>query len=441
MNVEAGKPISIGICGLGTVGAGTLALLKDNADEIRMRLGSDLVVNRIATRTLEGKDLEGVANTSTDVFDVVNDESIDIVIEAIGGYDPALEVIKQALANKKHVVTANKALIAEHGNELFEIANQNKVVLAYESSVAGGIPIIKALREGLAANKINWLAGIINGTGNFIMTEMASKQRQFGDVLTEAQKLGYAEADPSFDVEGIDAAHKLTIMGSIAFGIPLQFDKTYTEGISQITPEDISYADELGYCIKHLGIARRSEKGIEMRVHPTLLSKSRLLANVNGVGNAILIHGNKVGATLYSGPGAGAEATASAVVADLIDLARHIQSGAQSSVYPALGYRDMHEQISVVDIEAIEAEYYLRIPAVDRVGVMAKISNILQEHDISIEAVIQKEAISETVPIIILTHSAEEKRLNQAIAAIEALDDVAGTINRIRVEPFHGEAE
>ena len=440
MSEVANKTLNIGICGLGTVGAGTLALLTDNGDEIRRRLGSDIKVTRIATRTLDGKDLHGIETVSTDVFDVVNDADIDILIETIGGYDPALEVIKQALSNGKHVVTANKALIAEHGNELFEIAQHNNVVLAYESSVAGGIPIIKALREGLAANNINWLAGIINGTGNFIMTEMASKQRQFEDVLAEAQKLGYAEADPTFDVEGIDAAHKLTIMGSIAFGIPLQFGKTYTEVINHITAEDISYADELGYCIKHLGIARRSRKGIEMRVHPTLLTKSRLLASVGGVGNAILVHGNKVGATLYNGAGAGAEATASAVVADLMDLSRHLNSGAQVPVYPALGYWEMDEEIPVVDIEDIEAEYYLRIPAVDRVGVMAKISSILQDHDISIEAVIQKEAISETIPIIILTHTAEEKQLNQAIAAIEVLDDVTGKINRIRVEPFHGEA-
>ena len=440
MSEVVNKTLNIGICGLGTVGAGTLALLTDNGDEIRRRLGSDIKVARIATRTLDGKDLHRIEAVSTDVFDVVNDAEIDILIETIGGYDPALEVIKQALSNGKHVVTANKALIAEHGNELFEIAQHNKVVLAYESSVAGGIPIIKALREGLAANSINWLAGIINGTGNFIMTEMASKQRQFEDVLAEAQNLGYAEADPTFDVEGIDAAHKLTIMGSIAFGIPLQFGKTYTEGINHITAEDISYADELGYCIKHLGIARRSRKGIEMRVHPTLLTKSRLLASVGGVGNAILVHGNKVGATLYNGAGAGAEATASAVVADLMDLSRHLNSGAQVPVYPALGYWEMDEEIPVVDIEDIEAEYYLRIPAVDRVGVMAKISSILQDHDISIEAVIQKEAISETIPIIILTHTAEEKQLNQAIAAIEVLDDVTGKINRIRVEPFHGEA-
>jgi homoserine dehydrogenase len=432
--------LNIGICGLGTVGGGTLALLQDNADELRLRLGAELKVVRVATRTINPDKLRGIKNYSTDPFDVVNDDSVDVVVESIGGIDPALEVIRQALSNGKHVVTANKALVAEHGNELFQLADQNKVALAFESSVAGGIPIIKALREGLAANKINWLAGIINGTGNFIMSEMTSKQRKFEEVLAEAQELGYAEADPTFDVEGIDAAHKLTIMGSIAFGIPLQFDKTYTEGISQITPEDISYAGELGYCIKHLGIARRSEKGVEMRVHPTLLSKSRLLANVNGVGNAILVHGNAVGATLYIGPGAGAEATASAVVADLIDLGRHIQSGVTAPVYPSLGYREMHNDVAVVEIDDINAEYYLRIPAMDRVGVMAKISSILQSHNISIEAVIQKEAISETVPIIILTHTAEERQLNKAIDAIEALEDVAGKVSRIRVEPFHGEA-
>ena len=440
MNNGNRKGLNIAICGLGTVGGGTLALLQKNAEELRLRLGAELKVTRIATRTLDPKKLSGIENLSNDPLDAVNDESIDVVIETIGGVDPALEVIRQALVNGKHIVTANKALIAEYGNELFQLAQENNVTLAFESSVAGGIPIIKALREGLAANKIDWLAGIINGTGNFIMSEMTSKKRKFDEVLMEAQELGYAEADPTFDVEGIDAAHKLTILGSIAFGIPLQFNKTYTEGISQITPEDISYADELGYCIKHLGIARRSEKGVEMRVHPTLLSKSRLLANSNGVGNAILVHGNAVGATLYNGPGAGAEATASAVVADLVDLCRHIQSGATSPVYPPLGYREMHSDVSVVDIADINAEYYLRIPAMGRVGVMARISSILQAHNISIEAVIQKEAMSETVPIIILTHSAEERQLNKAIDAIEALEDIAGKINRIRVEPFHGEA-
>ncbi len=438
--------LSVGICGLGTVGTGTLLLLQDNADEIAKRLDRAIAVSHVATRTLDAERsalLEkcGVPNSSTDPFAVVNDPQVQIVVETMGGYEPAFDVVKQALANGKHVVTANKALIAERGNELFPLAQANNVSLAFESSVAGGIPIIKALREGLAANQIDWLAGIINGTGNFIMTEMAARQTPFGDVLRRAQELGYAEADPSFDVEGIDAAHKLTIMGAIAFGIPLQFDKTYTEGISCITPDDISYADELGYSIKHLGIARRTEKGIEMRVHPTLLSKSRLLANVNGVGNAILVHGNAVGATLYSGPGAGAEATASAVVADLIDIGRQLSAGVHEPVYPALGYREMRDDLPVLAIDEIEAEYYLRIPALDKVGVLAKISSILQQHDISIEAVIQKEAISEIIPIVILTHRAAEKQLNHAISAIEALDDVSGSINRIRVEPFHGEAD
>ena len=443
---QSSASLKIGICGLGTVGVGTLALLQDNSAEIALRLGQAIEVVHAATRTLDKERralLEscGVQQSGTDPFAVVNDPQVQIVVETMGGFDPAFEVVKQALSNGKHVVTANKALLAERGNELFPIAEANNVILAFESSVAGGIPIIKALREGLAANQIDWLAGIINGTANFIMTEMAAKQRDFADVLKQAQELGYAEADPTFDVEGIDAAHKLTIMGSIAFGIPLSFDKTYTEGISNITPEDISYASDLGYCIKHLGIARKTAKGVEMRVHPTLLSKSRLLANVNGVGNAILVHGNAVGATLYSGPGAGAAATASAVVADLIDIGRQLASGSDTPVYPALGYRTLRDDLPILSVEDIESEYYLRIPAVDKIGVMAKITRILQEHEISIEAVIQKEALSEFVPIIILTHRAAEKQLNHAISALEALDDVVGSINRIRVEPFHGETD
>ena len=438
MSNDSSPDFKIGICGLGTVGGGTLNLLEENADEISMRLGRTITVSHVATRTPKPELTASVANTSNDPFTVVNDPEVQLVVETMGGYEPAFEVIKQALANGKHVVTANKALIAERGNELFEVAEANKVCLAFESSVAGGIPIIKALREGLAANKINWLAGIINGTGNFILTEMTQKSRQFDDVLKQAQELGYAEADPTFDVEGIDAAHKLTIMGSIAFGIPLQFDKTYTEGISHITPEDIDYADELGYRIKHLGIARLSEKGVEMRVHPTLLSKSRLLARVNGVGNAVLVHGNAVGSTLYSGPGAGAGPTASSVVADIIDIARQAESAVQKPVYPGLGYLQTHEGLQVLPITEIETEYYLRIPAVDKVGVMAKISNVLVSQDISIDAVIQKEPTSESVPIVILTHDVVERKLNDAIEALEALDEVTGKITRIRVEAFHG---
>lgn len=438
MSAKSVKAIRIGICGLGTVGGGTLALINSNKDEISRRLGISVEVVHVASRSFEPADAPGILRTGTDPFAVINDPDVDVVVETIGGFDPAFELVKQALANGKHVVTANKALIAERGTELFAVAEQNNVALAYESSVAGGIPIIKALREGLAANEIEWLAGIINGTGNFILTEMAMRRSEFHQVLRQAQELGYAEADPTFDVEGIDAAHKLTILAAIAFGIPLQFSKTYTEGISHITPDDISYAKELGYRIKHLGIARRTAKGIEMRVHPTLIPRKQLLANVNGAGNAILVRGNAVGSTLYSGPGAGAKPTASAVVADIMDIARQMLAGGKRPLLPALGYSKLQNNIEVLDIEAIESEYYLRIPVLDKVGVMARISNVLLEHDISIDAVIQKEAVSASVPIVILTHLAEERQLNKALRAIEALPDVNGPINRIRVEPFNG---
>jgi len=439
LNSSAANSLKLGICGLGTVGGGTLALLENNGAEISLRTGLPIEVIAVASRSLQPGSLPHIANTGTDPFAVANDPDVDVVIETIGGFDPAFEVVKQALSNGKHVITANKALIAERGGELISIAATNNVILAFESAVAGGIPIIKALREGLAANKINWLAGIINGTGNFILSEMAAKQRQFVDVLLEAQELGYAEADPTFDVEGIDAAHKLTIMASIAFGIPLQFGKTYIEGISQVSPEDIIYAKELGYTIKHLGIARLLEAGVEIRVHPTLISNENLLASVNGVSNAILVNGNAVGSTLYSGPGAGAEATASSVVADVIDIARYQTAGMEKPVIPALGYLKHHENIPVLKIENIRSEYYLRIFAKDKVGVMANISSILQRHEISIEAVIQKEAVSENVPIVILTHNTLEKQLNGAIAEIEQLDDVSESIARIRLEAFDDE--
>jgi len=438
VNSESAKCIKVGICGFGTVGGGSYNLLQANGEEITRRVGCAIDIVRIASRSISSGDFNSAVNISNDPFDVVNDPEVDIVIETIGGFDPAFEVVRQALVNGKHVVTANKALIAERGNELFTVAQENAVTLAYESSVAGGIPIIKALREGLSANKIDWLAGIINGTGNFILTEMADKQRQFADVLTEAQQLGYAEADPTFDVEGIDAAHKLTIMASIAFGIPLQFDKTYTEGISRITPQDIGFAKQLGYRVKHLGIARRIDNGVEMRVHPTLIPRKRLLASVDGVGNAVLVHGNAVGSTLYNGPGAGAGATASSVIADVIDIARQKLAGLSEPLLPALGYLSVHDDLEVVSIEEIVTEYYLRIPVNDVVGVLAKISSILQGFDISIEAVIQKELDSKTVPIVILTHKAIEKKLNLAIAAIEALEDVSGEVMRIRVETFEG---
>ena len=439
MNSSAANSLKLGICGLGTVGGGTLALLENNGAEISLRTGLPIEVIAVASRSLQLGSLPHIANTGTDPFVVADDPDVDVVIETMGGFDPAFEVVKQALNNGKHVITANKALIAERGGELISIAATNNVILAFESAVAGGIPIIKALREGLAANKINWLAGIINGTGNFILSEMAAKQRQFADVLVEAQELGYAEADPTFDVEGIDAAHKLTIMASIAFGIPLQFEKTYTEGISQVSPEDIIYAKELGYTIKHLGIARLLEAGVEIRVHPTLIANKNLLASVNGVSNAILVNGNAVGSTLYSGPGAGAEATASSVVADVIDIARYQAAGMEKSAIPALGYLKHHKNVPVLKIEDIHSEYYLRIFVKDKVGVMANISSILQRHEISIEGVIQKEAVSENVPIVILTHNTLEKQLNGAIAEIEQLEDVIESIGRIRLEAFDDE--
>jgi homoserine dehydrogenase len=433
---ETPKKFNVGICGLGTVGCGTLALIQGNSEELCRKLGRNLQVTHVATRTpRDDINLDGI-KVSGDIFDVVTDPDVDVVVETIGGFDPALDLVLQAVENGKHVVTANKALIAVHGNQIFAKAQEKNVTVAYESSVAGGIPIIKALREGLAANKIDWLAGIINGTGNFILTEMAAKQRQFEDVLIEAQELGYAEADPTFDVEGIDAAHKLTIMASVAFGIPLQFEKTYTEGISQITPEDVVYAKELGYHIKHLGIAQNSAKGVEMRVHPTLISSNDMIANVDGVGNAILVHGNAVGATLYCGPGAGAEATASSVVADIMDIARLDSLDASAFAVPALGFRNPYTDAQIMDIEDISSEYYLRIQVQDKVGVMARITSVLQDCGISIEAVIQKEAVSETLPIVLLTHKVAEKDMNKAIQLLEGLSEVSGQIARIRVAPF-----
>jgi homoserine dehydrogenase len=427
------------------VGGGTYRLLSENRDEISRRLGRDLEICHLASRTPKPEYQSTGIPFSTDVFAVVDDPQVDVVVETIGGFDPARQLVRRAVENRKHVVTANKALIALHGNELFELARQNAVEIAYESAVAGGIPIIKALREGLAANSIQWLAGIINGTGNFILTEMAQKQRSFVDVLEEAQALGYAEADPTFDVEGIDAAHKLTILASIAFGIPLQFDKTYTEGISGITIDDVKFAKELGYVIKHLGIAQRGERGVEMRVHPTLISDKRLLAHVNGVMNAVLVKGNSVGATLYYGAGAGAEATASAVVADIMDIARTSfgpQGAKSGSGLPSLAFKQLNEAVAILPIDAIETAYYLRIQARDKVGVMAKISSVLQAFQINIEAVIQKEPESHgvsQVPVVILTDTVRESQINLAIQELENLEEVTGRITRIRVEELDSE--
>jgi len=431
------KPISIGICGLGTVGYGSFTVLAKNSAEISRRSGLEIVVSHIATRRIkEGQDV-GDVKVSADVFAVAEDPDVNIVLELIGGYDTARELVLRAIANGKHVVTANKALIAVHGNEIFSAAKQNNVVVAYEAAVAGGIPIIKAIREGLSANHIQWLAGIINGTGNFILTEMKENSSEFSAVLKQAQDLGYAEADPTFDVEGIDAAHKLTILASIAFGIPLQFDKAYTEGISKVTIEDIRYAGELGYRIKHLGIARKSEKGIELRVHPTLISQDNLIANVNGVMNAVMVQGDAVGPTLFYGAGAGAQPTASAVVADVIDVARTLSH--PENTIPALAFqKGSLSDIPVLPISEIISEYYLRIMARDKAGVLADITEILGDFSINIEAVIQKEPrdhdAHQLLSVIILTDEIQESIMDEAIEKIEALEAVGGKVARIRMD-------
>jgi homoserine dehydrogenase len=431
------KPISIGICGLGTVGYGSFTVLAKNSAEISRRSGLEIVVSHIATRRIkEGQDV-GDVKVSADVFAVAEDPDVNIVLELIGGYDTARELVLRAIANGKHVVTANKALIAVHGNEIFSAAKQNNVVVAYEAAVAGGIPIIKAIREGLSANHIQWLAGIINGTGNFILTEMKENSSEFSAVLKQAQDLGYAEADPTFDVEGIDAAHKLTILASIAFGIPLQFDKAYTEGISKVTIEDIRYAGELGYRIKHLGIARKSEKGIELRVHPTLISQDNLIANVNGVMNAVMVQGDAVGPTLFYGAGAGAQPTASAVVADVIDVARTLSH--PENAIPALAFQEGSlSDIPVLPISEIISEYYLRIMARDKAGVLADITEILGDFSINIEAVIQKEPrdhdAHQLLSVIILTDEIQESIMDEAIEKIEALEAVGGKVARIRMD-------
>ena len=432
------KPVKVGLLGLGTVGGGTAVILKRNAEEIARRAGRGIEVDFIATLDADAAANLGIENVrlTDDAFAVVNDPDIDIVVELIGGYSPAKELVLKAIENGKHVVTANKALIAMHGDEIFAKAQEKGVVVAFEAAIAGGIPIIKALREGLAANRIEWLAGIINGTGNFILTEMRDKGRSFDEVLAEAQELGYAEADPTFDVEGIDAAHKLTILSSIAFGIPLQFDKTYTEGISKITLEDVAYAEELGYRIKHLGVARRTEAGVEQRVHPTLIPKSRLIANVNGVMNAVLVKGDAVGATLYYGAGAGDEATGSAVIADIIDVTRTLTTDPENRV-PHLAFQPNElADIPVVSMDAVETAFYLRMSAKDEAGVLAEVTRILGDKNISIEAFIQKQAEHEgdDVNIILLTHRVNEGDMNSALEQIEALDVINDEIMRIRVE-------
>ncbi|MGD1984763.1 MAG: homoserine dehydrogenase [Chromatiaceae bacterium] len=432
------KPVAVGLLGLGTVGGGTLNVLVRNAAEIARRAGREILVTHAAARDYDPSRLEGLESVSLtdDAFSVVEEPSVDVIVELIGGYSPARELVLKAIANGKHVVTANKALIALHGNEIFAAAQEKGVTVAFEAAVAGGIPIIKAVREGLAANHIEWVAGIINGTGNFILSEMRDKGRAFADVLAEAQALGYAEADPTFDVEGIDAAHKLTILASLAFGIPLQFDKCYTEGISRIEPQDVDYAEQFGYRIKHLGVTRRTDQGIELRVHPTLIPERRLIANVDGVMNAVLVQGDAVGPTLYYGAGAGSLPTASAVVADVIDVARTLTIDPGNRV-PHLAFQPGElSDLPVLSMDDVVTAYYLRMRVDDRPGVLAAVAGILSDNGISIEAMHQKEpAVGETqVPLVMLTHAVSESRMNTALGAIESLDAVAGKVTRIRVE-------
>jgi len=423
---------------LGTVGGGTATVLKRNAVEIQRKLGCAIKVTHaaglgIAEQTIVDPD---EVKLTEDAFEVVNDPEVDVVVELIGGYTLAKELVLKAIENGKHVVTANKALIATHGPEIFQAANAKGVNVAFEAAVAGGIPIIKAVREGLAANQIDWIAGIINGTGNFILTEMRDKGSDFSDVLKQAQALGYAEADPTFDIEGIDAAHKLTILSSLAFGIELQFEKCYTEGISNVTTDDLKYADELGYRIKHLGITRKTATGIELRVHPTLIPEKRLIANVDGVMNAVLVHGDAVGPTLYYGAGAGAEPTASAVIADIIDTARTIDAPVDQKV-PALGFQsDQMSDVSILPIEDVETACYLRMTALDKAGVLAEVTEVFAKHNISIEAVLQKEpsAGTDKVHIIMLTQSVQEANMNAALSEVENFAEIEGSVARIRVE-------
>ncbi|MEW8524243.1 MAG: homoserine dehydrogenase [Candidatus Thiodiazotropha endolucinida] len=436
------NPVKVGLLGLGTVGGGTLNVLTRNADEIARRAGRGIQITHAAAKQYDPSQLIGLESVEVtdDAFSVVENPELEIIIELIGGYTPARELVLKAIENGKHVVTANKALIAMHGNEIFEAAQQKGVMVAFEAAVAGGIPIIKAVREGLAANHIEWIAGIINGTGNFILSEMRDKGREFADVLKEAQALGYAEADPTFDVEGIDAAHKLTILGSIAFGIPLQFEKTYTEGITKIEPQDVEYADQFGYRIKHLGITRKTETGIEMRVHPTMIPRRRLIANVDGVMNAVLVKGDAVGPTLYYGAGAGSEPTASAVVADVVDVVRMLTTDPENRV-PHLAFQPGKlVDLAILPIEEVETTFYLRMQVVDRPGVVAKIASILAESQISIEAIQQKEPNEgdNTVPLVMLTQKVIEKQLNKAITEIEQLETVFGQVMRIRVERLDG---
>lgn len=440
------KSIGIGLCGLGTVGGGTFNLLAEGQQEIVRRTAEDIRIVQVACLVDNPAcDLSQVSVTR-DAFDVVNNPDVDIVVELIGGTDLARQLVLEAIAQGKHIVTANKALLATHGDEIFTAAQQRGVMVCFEAAIAGAIPVVKAIREGLAANRINWLAGIINGTCNFILTEMEEKHRDFDDVLAEAQKLGYAEADPTLDIEGIDAAHKLAILSSIAFGVPINFDSVYAEGISKISQQDISYAAELGYKIKHLGISRLTGDGIELRVHPTLIQAKDMLANVSGAMNAVLVNSDAAGNTMYYGAGAGSMPTASAVVADIIDVVRHMDSAPEKRT-PYLGFQSgsILDQ-GILPIEKVRCACYLRMDVLDKTGVMASISTILSRNLVSIEALIQKEAgefanglTKAHVPIVIITNRVVEASMNKSIAEIEALDEVNGEVTRIRVEALEGD--
>ena len=437
---EAGhaRPIHVGLLGIGTVGSGTWDVLGRNADEIQRRAGRAIRITRVADTALERarEVVDGKARITADAFSVVRARDIDIVVELIGGTGVARDLVLDAIRHGKHVVTANKALLAKHGTEIFTAAQQQGVMVAFEAAVAGGIPIIKALREGLTANRIEWIAGIINGTSNFILSEMREKGLPFAAALKDAQRRGYAEADPAFDIEGVDAAHKLTILSALAFGIPMQLDRAYTEGISALTTHDIRYAEELGYRIKLLGITRRARRGIELRVHPTLVPARRLIANVEGVMNAILVKGDAVGPTLYYGAGAGSQPTASAVVADLVDVTRLITADPEHRV-PHLAFQpDRLSDERILAIGEVETAYYLRMRVLDKPGVLADITRILADADISIDAMVQKEPGEgeRRVDIVMLTHLALEKNVDAAMRRVESLATVLGKVTRIRLE-------
>jgi len=432
------KPINVGLLGIGTVGGGTFTVLQRNAEEIARRAGRPIRITVVADKHIErAKELTGgKCRVTDDAFSVVSDREVDIVVELIGGCGVAKELVLKAIANGKHVVTANKALLAVHGNEIFLAAQKMRVMVAFEAAVAGGIPIIKAVREGLAANRIEWIAGIINGTTNFILSEMRDKGLSFDAVLKEAQRLGYAEADPTFDIEGVDAAHKITILSALAFGTPMQFEKAHIERISRLDAMDIKYAEQLGYRIKLLGVTRRTVEGIELRVHPTLIPNKRLIANVEGAMNAVLVQGDAVGATLYYGKGAGAEPTASAVIADLVDVTRMHTADPENRV-PHLAFQpNQLVNIRMLPMDEVQTSYYLRLRVADKPGVLADITRILADEQISIDAVIQKEPVEgeEQTDLIMLTHQTREKRVNAAIAKMEKLAAVQGKVTRLRLE-------